>query len=160
MNHPVKKLEFLDRIRRSYEKWEKYISNVDREKMHDSGFCGKWSMKDVIAHIAWYENEMTVLLGQKKFAGSEYWNLSLKERNEKIFQENKDKNIEEVLRNAKDVHERFMELLAKTSEKALNDPGCFPGMPAEWRPWEVIAGNSYEHYDYHLPIKLSDGEED
>jgi hypothetical protein len=24
-------------------------------------------------------------------------------------------------------------------------------MPEDWEPWQVIAGNTYEHYQEHIP---------
>lgn len=44
----------------------------------------------------------------------------------------------------------MMNLLKSLDEQALNQAAAFPGMPPEWTPWEVIASNTYEHYDDHL----------
>src|SRR5947209_19757266 len=33
----------------------------------------------------------------------------------------------------------------------LNDPHRFKNMPQEWRPWKLIAGNSFKHYENHMP---------
>ena len=33
----------------------------------------------------------------------------------------------------------------------LNDPHRFKNMPQEWRPWQLIAGNSFKHYEDHMP---------
>jgi len=37
------------------------------------------------------------------------------------------------------------------NDEDLNDPHRFKNMPREWRPWQLIAGNSFKHYEDHMP---------
>ena len=39
----------------------------------------------------------------------------------------------------------------KLSDEDPNDPHCFKNMPQEWRPWQLIAGDSFKHYEDHMP---------
>jgi hypothetical protein len=32
----------------------------------------------------------------------------------------------------------------------LHDPGRFTDMPPDWLPWDLLAQNTYEHYQDHL----------
>ena len=36
------------------------------------------------------------------------------------------------------------------TDEDLLDASHFAEMPSNWKPWEVIASNTYEHYDDHL----------
>ena len=42
-------------------------------------------------------------------------------------------------------HEREM------TEEDLINPANFGEMPTDWIPWQVIASNTYKHYQNHLP---------
>ena len=108
------------------------------------------SVKDIIAHITWYEREMTGVIEARALVGSELWSVPLDERNEAIYRENKDRPLAEVLDEARQVHDRLMHQLESLSEQDLQDPGRFAEMPSDWKPWAVIASNTYEHYQHHV----------
>ncbi|MFN2216624.1 MAG: hypothetical protein ACK2TS_06740 [Anaerolineales bacterium] len=44
----------------------------------------------------------------------------------------------------------MLKLLQELDETDLNNPAAFEGMPGDWQPWNVIASNTYEHYDDHV----------
>jgi hypothetical protein len=108
------------------------------------------SLKDLIAHISWYEGQMVNLLADKVLAGSSLWELGQSERNLAIYELNKDRGIDEVLQESQDVYRKMNSEIKLLSDKELNDPSVFEGMPEDWVPWMVIAGNSFEHYQQHL----------
>jgi hypothetical protein len=146
----VKKREFVGRVIRAREAWDAAIAGFEQDEMVMPSFCGDWSVKDVIAHIGWYDREMVKMLEAKKFGDSRLWRMSLDERNAVIFRENKGRMPEEVLEEQSRVFATLIGLLVVMTEDDLNEPTHFPGMPLEWRPWQVIASNTYEHYEAHL----------
>lgn len=147
----MKKSEFLDSLRSERKVWEALLVKVEKGKMTDPGLPGGWSLKDVISHVTWHEREMIGVIEAEALVGSVWWELPMDERNALIYEELKDQPLEEVLENAKQVYERFLKVLEALPEKALNDPTQFKDMPGEWVPWQVIAGNSFEHYRHHIP---------
>jgi hypothetical protein len=118
--------------------------------MEEAGAAGEWSIKDIIAHIAWHEREMVGMIQAHALAGSDLWQLPLDQRNAEIFRENKDRPLQDVLEEAPVVYRQFLAAVGTLSDEDVTDPGRFPGMPLDWEPWQVIAGNSYEHYEQHL----------
>ena len=147
----MKKDKFLETLLEARKSWDELLGKVDKSQMTEPGLPGEWSVKDVIAHVWWHEREMSGMLEGKTLAGSEWWELPLDERNTLIYEELRDIPLEEVLETAKVEYERFLKALQALPEEGLNDPGYFEGMPAEWKPWEIIADNSYEHYLAHVP---------
>jgi hypothetical protein len=113
------------------------------------GALGKWSVKDLVAHITWSEREMVGMLAARALLGSDLWNLTNDERNEIVYQQNHDRPLDEVLAESKAVYAHLFELISAMSAAELNDPGQFAAMPAGWLPWRVIAGNTYIHYREH-----------
>jgi hypothetical protein len=109
-----------------------------------------WSLKDIIAHVAWHEREMVGLLESKALAGSDWWNLPMDERNSLIYEQHKDMPLDEVLAWAEKEYARFAKAFEALPEEALNAPSFFENMPPDWTPWEIIADNTYIHYRDHI----------
>ena len=58
MSETIDKSQLLDRTRRARAEWEALLAQVDDAHMVQTGVCGDWSVKDIIAHITWHEREM------------------------------------------------------------------------------------------------------
>ena len=144
------KSEFLDRVQRARADWDAAMARIPAEEMARPGFCGDWSLKDVVGHIAWYEREMIGVLERRDFSGSDLWDLEVHERNAAIHEQIKGRPLAEAVEEGARTFARLMELLESVTEDELNDPKSFPGMPLEWQPWSVLASNTYEHYEAHL----------
>ncbi len=142
-------VEFLDHLQVSRAFWEDQLARVPPHQMTTPGVVGKWSVKDLVAHITWSEREMVGVLAARALVGSELWSLTNDERNEIVYQQNRDRPLDEVLAEAKAVYARLLALVSGMSAAELNDPGQFADMPADWLPWRVIAGNTYIHYREH-----------
>jgi uncharacterized protein (TIGR03083 family) len=151
MVEKVTKKEVVDAITKSRERWDQLIAQVAREDMEKSGFCGKWSFKDVLSHITWYERQVAGVLRARAFVGSDLWRMPTLERNEIIYGQYKDRDPDEVLADYQAVHAELMENLEPLDDDDLNEPSHFPGMPSDWQPWQIIADNTYKHYDGHTP---------
>jgi ferredoxin len=141
--------EFVRRVRESWSRWEGLVDRCPASCLEEAGFYEGRSLRDIIMHIAWYERQMVGILEARAFEGSPLWELSTDERNAIVYSENERRTLEDVLSDSTAVHARLVELLDGLTDHELNDPAAFPGMPSEWAPWDVIASNTYEHYDGH-----------
>ena len=147
----MKKALFLETLRTKRAEWETLLAEVDEARMTQPGPAGEWSLKDIIAHVTWGEREMVGVLQARALVGSDLWGASQFERNAAVYAQNRDCPLPEVLAEAQEVHARLVDELEKLSDEDLNDARRFQQMPAEWIPWQLIAGNSYGHYDEHSP---------
>lgn len=145
----MNKAELLKDIRAEWALWEALLGEIEGAQMTQPGAAGEWSVKDIIAHIAWFEREMVGMLQARALVGSDLWQMPTDERNARIFEENRDCLLQDVLAEAQQVHQQFLEEFEALAEDDLADPHRFPGMPEDWQPWIVIAGNSNEHYRDH-----------
>ena len=143
--------QFQHTWRKDRAEWDRVLAEVREEQMLEPGLPGGWSVKDVIAHVNWYEQEMVVLLETRELAGSELWGLSADERNVPIHEQNKDLMLDEVLAESNRVFERLWELVSQLDDEDLMEASRFDQMPEGWEPWQVIASNTYEHYQEHIP---------
>ncbi len=151
MNAPMKKALFLETLRTKRAEWEALLAEVGEARMTQPGFAGDWTLQDVIAHVTWGEREMVGVLQARALVGSDLWGVSQTERNAAVYAQNRDRALPEVLAEAVQVHAQLVEELEKLSDEDLNDARRFQQMPAQWLPWQVIASNSYGHYDEHSP---------
>jgi len=145
----MNKSKLLDAIRSERSQWEALLAQVNEAHMSERGVAGEWSLKDIIAHITWFEREMIVLLQKRALVGSELWQVSQAERNAAIFEENRQQSLQDVLAEAPQVYEQLIELVQALTDEDVTDARRFAEMPSEWQPWQVIAGNTYEHYRDH-----------
>ena len=149
MSETMNKSKLLDAIRSERSQWEALLAQVNEAHMSERGVAGEWSLKDIIAHITWFEREMIVLLQKRALVGSELWQVSQAERNAAIFEENRQQSLQDVLAEAPQVYEQLIELVQALTDEDVTDARRFAEMPSEWQPWQVIAGNTYEHYRDH-----------
>ena len=143
------KQEFLARMHQAKRIWDETISTFSAPQLLDPATYGDWSLKDLLAHITWYESQMVHVLNARVFESSPLWDLPLDERNAAIHAEIKGLSLEDVLQQSREVYAELDQLVNWMEEEEFNDPRRFPGMPLEWQPWEVLASNTYEHYEDH-----------
>jgi hypothetical protein len=151
MQPSMTKAQFLADLEAGRAEWEALLAEVPLESYTQPGAAGDWTLKDVIAHTTWHEREMVGMVEAHALVGSELWRLPLDERNAAIYEQNRNRPLEEVLAEAKATFPQLVMALQTLSDGDLNDPSYFPGMPAEWVPWQVIASNAHRHYQGHLP---------
>jgi uncharacterized damage-inducible protein DinB len=151
MEQPPTVQQLIANIQNEREGWQALIEQIDQERLTSPGVAGSWSVKDIIAHITWFEREMVSLVKAHALVGSELWNLPTDERNAAIYEEIRGASLDRVLEDSAQVHQQILELLPTLSDKDLTNPESFPDMPPDWQPWLIIAQNTYEHYQQHIP---------
>jgi hypothetical protein len=142
--------QFMHEMTVEWEALQKALNNIPVETMDTPVKAGEWSVKDILAHLTWYERQMIGVVGQRALVGSDLWNLPLDERNYAIYVQLKEKTTAEVLTESVAVHAQLMALLQGLSDDELNQPPLFKDMPPHWIPGDLIASNTYEHYRAHL----------
>jgi len=145
------KTTFMNTLQETRAQWEELLAQVEEERMLQPGATGKWSVKDVIAHVMWGEREMVPLMHTHMVAGSELWNLSDDERNEIVYQQNRERPLHEIMSEEQQAYADLLAAAQTLSDDDLNDPHHFQQMPEEWVPWRIFAGNSFKHYQDHMP---------
>jgi len=143
-------MTFISTVRATHAELDSVIASLSEQQMLQPGASGEMSVKDILAHIAWFEREMIGLLRQRLLAGSDLWNLPGDERNATIFQINRQRSLPDIRQEAEAVVQQLLEELENLDEAALDDPGRFRDMPADWSPRQLLAENTSEHYQHHL----------
>ena len=148
MNRP----ELIDLLQTTRQELEGLLAQLSPVQMAQPGVAGVWSVKDMLAHIAWYQAEEVEFFGETGVAASPLWATPQDQRNEILFAQSRDRPLEEVLAEFRRVHERFVAVVATLSDAELNQPGRFPDTSANRLPWQAIAVHSYEHDREHIAL--------
>ncbi|HEX5570743.1 MAG TPA: DinB family protein [Ktedonobacterales bacterium] len=140
-------LQLMDRERAAFDA---ALSILSRERLVAPGAAGVWSAKDIVAHVTWAEREMIGVLQRRELAGSDLWRLSQDERNAAVYAENRGRPLNDVLDDARGVFQSLRAEIARLSDEQINDPQWIARLPAGLTPWQLLAGNTWKHYEEHL----------
>ncbi|HEX9131557.1 MAG TPA: ClbS/DfsB family four-helix bundle protein [Ktedonobacteraceae bacterium] len=154
MSEQMDKASILNEMRTHYAALEEILAPLDRTQMTTAGVISDWSIKDMLAHIASWHHRLLAWLHaairneEPAISGPD----SVEEMdalNAQFFQENKSRSLTEVLTDFRTTHQQIMDIIQAMSEEELINPDRFAW--AQGEPlWQVIAGDTYEHYQEHL----------
>jgi hypothetical protein len=146
----VTKAALLERIREDRAAWEAVVAGVPQERLTTPELPGGWSLKDTMAHITWAEREGIGMMRARRLVGSDLWKLDQDARNEAIYQENRHRELEDVLDDHARTFDSFISAIEELSDEELNDPAAFPPLATTfpgWLPWRILYDP--DHYAHH-----------
>ncbi|HSF81768.1 MAG TPA: DinB family protein [Anaerolineales bacterium] len=149
MKEPATKSELVELVTSARAAWNELLAAIPPADMERAQVVGEWSIKDLVAHISWFENEIVDLLRTRALVGSDLWNLSTDERNHAIYLQSRDRPLEQVLSESQQIYTQLVALLGSLQDAELHDPSRYKDMPSDWLPWRVLTDNTYEHYQDH-----------
>ena len=110
-----------------------------------------WSVKDLIAHLTHWEQDMLAHVGNSALGATPDWNDDVDAVNARVFEANKDRPLDAIRADFRRSLEQIDELVGSFSDDDLSDTERLKvddGTPL----WKYIASETYEHYrDDHLP---------
>jgi hypothetical protein len=155
MEEMMSKAKLIETLRSRRAEWDALLAMVPPARMEEPGVAGHWSVKDIIAHITYYERWMADRM-HEQLRGESYTPTSLdqmhfEERNVLIYEEYRGRSISDVLSDSRQVFQRLMEAVQAHSEAFLIDPQRFEGAPGPVVVWQMLQGDVYDHYPQHMP---------
>ena len=131
MSKPTTKEELLRAIHMEWDSLEKSFTNLTPEQMIQPGAIGKWSVKDVLAHLAewqqmclgWYN---AGLRGESPHLPAEgfKWN-QMPALNRRIYEKYRDQTLEDVQDFFQASYRQTLDVVERASEEELFKPGYF-----------------------------------
>ena len=141
-------------LRTERSKWNALLAQVGPDRMEEPGVEGDWPMKELIAHLTWYEGRIVEgarqVMGTGKFIKPQtgLTGLTMDERNAHIAAESRARSVSDVLAEADQVFSQLVAVIAASPQDILNDPLVL-GLADDFVPWMAVANNSYAHYKEH-----------
>ena len=154
---PTTMAQLRERIGSSYAALERTIGQLSDEQLL-APIDGSWSAKDLLAHIAaWQQVMLQFHVGGQPFeeatrlSSVPYGSTPVDQINEAFYERDKNLALADALQAFRSGHQQLMATLDGMSEADLFKPytpaGRGPDSTGQLIDW--IIGDSYDHYDEH-----------
>jgi hypothetical protein len=155
MADPTSKSELLEQIRAKRAEWEALVAQLGGDRWTTPGVEGDWSFKDVLAHVAYYEQATVKRLRAAATGTAPQPNpatagMEMDERNHWVYEQQRARPLAEVQADEQQAYDALLSALEPLSDEDLFTAGRFAWLEGD-ALWEVIPGNVHDHYDEHIP---------
>jgi hypothetical protein len=148
---PMTAVRLAGILRTERAQWNALLAQVGPQRMEIPGVEGTWSVKELVAHMTWYEQ--AVVDGARQITSTGTFTrandgLGMDERNTRVAAESRARSVDDVLAAANDVFDQMLKVIAACPDDLLNNAKLL-GLPDDVPPWMRVANNSYLHYQQH-----------
>jgi hypothetical protein len=151
----MNKAKLLDTLREKRAQWDAALAQVPEARMTEPGVAGEWSVKDIVAHLTfferWYADRLHEALRGEVYTPTEFDWMPFDERNDLVFRQNRERPLADVLAESRQAFADLLEGAQAQSEAFLIEPQQFPGAPEPLTVWKMLCGDVYDHYGQHIP---------
>ncbi|MGO8946312.1 MAG: DinB family protein [Ktedonobacterales bacterium] len=145
MPHLSRKTEILEQISATHLLLEAHLSAFDDSQMLQPGVNGDWTVKDLVAHITWWEQHLLRrLAGGRDDLYQEGISVqdATDQANAVIFAANQPRLLSEILN---EFHDSYREVLAAVEALTEEDVAMAD-------TYEAIAWDTFRHYPEHTAM--------
>jgi DinB family protein len=140
----MKRQQLLDRLDKAWQSFQQSYAGLSDAELLEPGVTGAWSIKDIIAHVTWWEAEAlthlpVILAGGRPprysvtYGGIDAFNARMTELKH-------DLSLAEVRRQQEDTHRRLIALIETAPE---------PEIAGDTRVRRRLRLDTYGHYPKH-----------
>lgn len=140
----MKKQKFLDNLGQAWAAFQESYAGLTAEQLVEPGVTGEWSVKDILAHVSWWEEESLhhlplILQGERPprysqvYGGIDAFNALKSEQWRGI-------SLAEVQARLEETHRRLLEYLGNVPEEQFTK---------ETRFRRRLGWDTYKHYPIH-----------
>jgi hypothetical protein len=155
MTDKITKAELLQTLKEKRAAFDATIAKVPHDQLTTQNVQGEWSVKDIIAHLNYYEGWIADRLHEqlqgKSYIPTQLDMMHFDERNKITYAQNKDRTLEDVLTSSKQTFERLVAGIEAHTEAFLTEPQTFEGAPEPVVIANMLSGDVYDHYADHIP---------
>lgn len=146
--------KLLNQLAAAWDEFQAAYAGLSDEEMHEPGVTGAWSVRDLIAHVTWWDEEALkhlplILAGGKPprysvtYGGIDAFNALMTDRKSDLA-------LDEIRREFAETHQRLVDyILGVPPEKLLGEPrfrrrlkldtfGHYPIHTADIRRWREM----------------------
>jgi hypothetical protein len=154
MSETISKTAFLENLRSAHADLQATIDRLSEDQLTRAGVIGAWSLKDLIAHLTYWERRAAFLLesalnGYRQEA--DIWKIgTVDEQNERNFDTNVTRPLAHVLADWNAVLKTLVALIERLPEEKLASdyqPDWLDRGPLSTR----LHDETYGHIEEHLP---------
>jgi hypothetical protein len=140
----MKKQQILDKLQQSWMSLTESYAGLSDAQLLEPGVTGDWSVKDILAHVSWWEEEAlkhlpTILQGGRPprysvlYGGIDAFNAQMTELKRGL-------SLDEVRQHLEDTHLKLIEYISGVAEEQFT---------SETRFRRRLRLDTYSHYPIH-----------
>jgi hypothetical protein len=153
MNDHLTTAQLLEVMRTARSNWEALLAEAGEARLTEPGVEGDWSLKDIIAHLTYFETWVTHCLMAirrgEPLPQPEYKGLSVDEENALIYERQRSLPLADVLHSSQISFQRSIASVQGLHDADLYDLELTRTYGVEWTIHDLLAGDTFEHYDVH-----------
>jgi hypothetical protein len=152
----MERTDLLAAVDDGWNEWQTMLATLTPEQMVESALPGGWSVKDAIAHIAFYEWWVGEFIRTRSWPPAPHPSLDtwdMDARNDAFFELNRDRSLDDVLAESHRVHQVLVDAVSALTDAEYHDPNLLGTPPDdEWRVEKMVDGNTFKHYSEHAAV--------
>jgi len=128
------------------------VAEAGEARLSEPGIEGDWSLKDIIAHITYYERWQRQCGGLPRGEPQPQANtegLKWTRRMRASTSACALSRWDQVLQESQASFQRSIEAVQGLRNEDLYDPKFIPVPDADWTVFDLVEGNTFEHYNDH-----------
>ncbi len=137
--------EIVEQVRTAHRELEEVLVGIPPERMTQPGVNGDWTVKDVLAHITWWEQHLLMRLrtGQDDvYLPNVDPREATRAANAEVFAASRQRSLDDVRATFKASYQELLaELETLSVERAAQD-----------EIYEAIGSDTFEHYREHTEM--------
>lgn len=149
----MEKTELLEALEDGHQELLEMLQDLPEEMMLQPGVCGDWSIKDILAHLTYWEGQVVTLLfqaqrGVEKPTTAHFSKETVDELNQRWYLTGKERPLEIIWQDWQGVRKQTLRRVTDMSQKDLNDVHRYPwlkGVPL----FQWILNDTVDHEDEH-----------
>lgn len=140
----MKKQQFLDKLEGLWAKFNESFAGLSDDQLTEPGVTGDWSVKDILAHVSWWEEESikhlpAILQGEQPPRYSRLYG-GIDAFNALMTGQWRELTLSEVQQRLEATHKQLMDFLHSVPEEQYTK---------ETRFRRRLGWDSYKHYPQH-----------
>ncbi len=140
---------FLKKMQYRRKHWDSLINTIIKKGLDKEKISEKWYFKDVICHITWYDKEILKALETRSIAESKFWNVSISDRNDMIFNDTQEITLDEILKESKSIFDDLVNRIEELCDEDLNSDDYIKRKSDKRITWDFIGANNFWHFEDH-----------
>ena len=145
--------DLLAEVERGWQEWQSLLATLTPEQMQEPGLANGWSVKDAIAHIAFYEKWVGDFVRTRTWPPAAHPSLDtwdMDARNDAYYDLNKNRALADILAESHQVHQQLVDAIAALTDAEYHDRNLLGAPPDdEWSIEKMVDGNTFLHYPEH-----------
>ena len=140
----VRRAQLLKRLDKAWVAFKESYADLSPAELLEPGVTGAWSIKDIIAHVTWWEEEalthLPLILTGRRPPRYSVAHGGIDAFNAKLTEQRKGLSLAEVLQQRDDVHRRLIDFIERAPDDQLT---------GETRFRRRLRLDTYGHYPKH-----------